>query len=130
MYIVVVNILSVTAETFRILRMTHYINNIHGNTMQVDKFKGLHILGLHVFTAGITSSIFIAGFLTFCAAYVAFIMGVRRMLRCCCWCVGQAGDQLGGPLGSWWGNGPDGAELRGCADDPTTCGTDDACSSE
>ena len=36
-----------------------YTNNVYGNTVQVDKSYGFHILELHGFTAGVTSSLFI-----------------------------------------------------------------------
>ena len=49
-----------------------YVNDIHGNSIQVDKSSGFHIFELHGYTAGVTSSLFISAFLMICGAYVAF----------------------------------------------------------
>ena len=63
---------------------TKYRNDVHGNTVQVDKSSGFHILELHGFSVGVTSSIFISAFLLICAAYVAVKLGINKMFRCCC----------------------------------------------
>ena len=63
-----------------------YHNNVHGNTVQVDKSTGFHILELHGFSVGVTSSIFISAFLLLCATYVAMKLGLSKMFRCCCCC--------------------------------------------
>ena len=39
--------------------MCKYVNDIHGNTIQVDKSTGFHVLELHEMTAGVTSILFI-----------------------------------------------------------------------
>ena len=63
---------------------TRYQNDVHGNTVQVDKSSGFHILELHGFSVGVTSSIFISAFLLLCAAYVAVQLGISKMFCCCC----------------------------------------------
>ena len=59
------------------------INDIHGNSIQVDKSSGFHIFELHGYTAGVTSSLFISAFLLICGAYVAFKIGCMKMFACC-----------------------------------------------
>ena len=49
--------------------MSKYINDIHGNTIQVDKSTGFHVLELHGMTAGVTSSLFVGVLAILCAAY-------------------------------------------------------------
>ena len=62
---------------------TKYINDIHGNSIQVDKSSGFHIFELHGYTAGFTSSLFISAFLLICGTYVAFKIGCLKMFSCC-----------------------------------------------
>ena len=67
-----------------VVKGTKYQNDVHGNTVQVDKSSGFHILELHGFSVGVTSSIFMSAFLLICAAYVAVKLGLNKMFRCCC----------------------------------------------
>ena len=39
--------------------VVEYTNDVHGNTVQVDRSSGFHILELHGMTASVTSSLFI-----------------------------------------------------------------------
>ena len=66
------------------LCMSRYINDVHGNSIQIDKSSGFHVLELHGYMAGVTSSIFVSGFLLICGAYVAFKLGCLKMLKCYC----------------------------------------------
>ena len=61
-----------------------YINDIHGNTVVQEKSTGFHVLELHGFTVGVTSSIFVGAALTICATYVAFRLGLGRVFNACC----------------------------------------------
>ena len=61
-----------------------YINDIHGNTVVQDKSTGFHVFELHGFSVGVTSSIFMGVALLICATYLAFKMGLGRVLQCCC----------------------------------------------
>ena len=73
--------------------MSKYVNDIHGNTIQVDKSTGFHVLELHGMTAGVTSSLFIGALMILCSAYFCYKVGVTKMLRCCCACLHQGGAQ-------------------------------------
>ena len=65
-----------------------YINDIHGNTVIQDRSTGFHVFELHGFSMGITSSIFVGAALTICATYLAFRLGLGRLLSmCCCKCA-------------------------------------------
>ena len=64
--------------------LARYTNDVHSNTVEIDKSSGFHILELHGYTAGVTSSIFATGLLLICATYVAFKMGIGRIFKCCC----------------------------------------------
>ena len=66
------------------LCMSRYVNDIHGNSIQIDKSSGFHVLELHGYTAGVTSSIFVSTFLLIYGAYVAFKLRCLKMFRCCC----------------------------------------------
>ena len=61
-----------------------YINDIHGNTVVQDKSTGFHVLELHGFSVGVTSSIFVGAALTICATYVAFRLGLGHVINMCC----------------------------------------------
>ena len=61
-----------------------YINDIHGNTVVQDKSTGFHVLELHGYSMGVTSSIFVGAALTICATYVAFRLGLGRVINMCC----------------------------------------------
>ena len=71
--------------------MSRYVNDIHGNTIQVDKSTGFHVLELHGMTAGVTSSLFVGALMILCGAYFCYKVGVTKMLRCCCPCLHQGG---------------------------------------
>ena len=73
-----------------------YINDIHGNTVVQEKSTGFHVLELHGFTVGVTSSIFVGAALTICATYVAFRLGLGRLLSMCC-CSKCAQDRQQSP---------------------------------
>ena len=72
-----------------------YINDIHGNTVVQDRSTGFHVFELHGFSVGITSSIFVGAALTICTTYLAFRLGLGRLLcMCCCKCAqGQERQQ-------------------------------------
>ena len=72
-----------------------YINDIHGNTIQVDKSTGFHVLELHGMTAGVTSSLLIGAMMLLCSAYFCYKVGLTKMLRCCCDCLNQGGAHVG-----------------------------------
>ena len=71
--------------------MSKYINDIHGNTFQVDKSTGFHVLELHGMTAGVTSSLFIGALAILCASYFCYKAGLSKLLRCCCSCWHRGG---------------------------------------
>ena len=73
--LVFVNVLGVSPK---------YINDIHGNTVVQDRSTGFHVFELHGFSVGITSSIFVGAALTICATYLAFRLGLGRLLSMCC----------------------------------------------
>ena len=66
------------------LGLARYTNDVNGNTVQIDKSSGFHIMELHAYTAGVTSSIFVSGLLLICGTYVAFKIGLGRISKCCC----------------------------------------------
>ena len=72
-----------------------FINDIHGYTVVQDISTGFHVFKLHGFSVGITSSIFVGAALTICATYLAFRLGLGRLLgMCCCKCTqGHEGQQ-------------------------------------
>ena len=88
------------------LCMSRYINDVQGNSIQIDKSSGFHVLELHGYTAGVTRSIFVSGFLLICGAYVAFKLGCLKMLKCCCnrdnvmGNVGFAGNRMDSMFGN------------------------------
>ena len=61
-----------------------YINNIHGNTVVQDRSSGFHVFELHGYSVGVTSSIYMDVALLICATYLAFKLGLGRVLQCCC----------------------------------------------
>ena len=71
--------------------MSKYVNDIHGNTIQVDKSTGFHVLELHGMTAGVTSSLFVGALAILCAAYFCYKVGITKVLQCCCSCLHQGG---------------------------------------
>ena len=73
--------------------MSKYVNDIHGNTIQVDKSTGFHVLELHGMTAGVTSSLFVGALMISCGAYFCYKVGVTKVLQCCCSCLHQGGAQ-------------------------------------
>ena len=64
-------------------RMSKYMNNIHGNTIQVDKSTGIHVLELLGMTAGVTSSLLVGAMMLLCSAYFCYKIGMAKMLKCC-----------------------------------------------
>ena len=66
--------------------VTKYVNDVHGNTVQIYKSSEFHILELSGMTPGIMSSIFIGGIMLFCVAYFAYEIGLGKILGCCCRC--------------------------------------------
>ena len=66
-----------------------YHNDVHGNTVQVDKSTGFHVFELHGFSVGGTSSVFLAAFLILCATYIVMKLGLSKVLCCCCHCYGS-----------------------------------------
>ena len=64
-----------------------HINDIHGNTVVQDCLTGFHVFKLHGFSVGVTSSIFVGAALTICATYLAFKLGLGKLLLCCCQCT-------------------------------------------
>ena len=77
--LVFVNVLGVSSK---------YINDIHGNTVVQDRSTGFHVFELQGFSMGVTSSIFVGAALTICATYLAFRLGLGRLLSmCCCKCA-------------------------------------------
>ena len=73
--------------------MSKYVNDIHGNTIQVDKSTGFHVLELHGMTAGVTSSLFVGALMILCGAYFCYKVGITKVLQCCCSCLHQGGAQ-------------------------------------
>ena len=73
--LVIVNVLGVSSK---------YINDIHGNTVVQDRSTGFHVFELHGFSMGVTSSIFVGTALIICATYLAFKLGLGKLLLCCC----------------------------------------------
>ena len=84
--LVFVNVLGVSSK---------YIDDIHGNTVVQDRSTGFHVFELHGFSVGIKSSIFVGAALTICATYLAFRLGLGRLLGMCfCKCAqGQERQQ-------------------------------------
>ena len=75
--LVIINVLGVSSK---------YINDIHGNTVVQDCSTGFHVFELHGFSVGVTSSIFVGAALTICATYLAFKLGLGKLLLCYCHC--------------------------------------------
>ena len=90
--LVIVNVLGVSSK---------YINDIHGNTVVQDHSTGFHVFELHGFSVGVTSSIFVGAALTICATYLAFRLGLGKLLLCCCKCThcyeGQGQQAMANP---------------------------------
>ena len=61
-----------------------YINHIHGNTVVQDRSSGFHVFELHGNSVDVTSSIFMGMVLLICTTYLAFKLGLGRVLQCCC----------------------------------------------
>ena len=80
--------------------VTKYVNDIHGNTIQVDKSSGFHVLELLGMTAGVTSILFIGAMMLMCCAYYSYQIGIAKIFGCCCNCppLGGQGITPGGIL--------------------------------
>ena len=71
--------------------VTKYVNDIHGNTIQVDKSSGFNVLELHGMNAGVTSSMFVGAMMLLCSAYFCYKIGIAKIFGCCCACLHQEG---------------------------------------
>ena len=79
--------------------VTKYVNDIHGDTIQVDKSSRFHVLELHGMTAGVTSSLFVGAMMLMCCAYYSYKIGIAKIFGCCCNCPSNLEGQGVSPGG-------------------------------